>query len=332
MGKDLWDTDIPGQVTLDELFTGTNQMIAVSKILARAREEMSLYELKAFIYALTQIRWQDKMPNYVYMDKKTLADFCGVHSDPDHLSVHLHEKIKDLPEHSGVHFAIEDQGLYEDGVLISRVTMLKNQVRLKFDSDYVKLFSELQNGDYITMWADDLLSMENERSIQFYEDLRLNSDTRVTNHRGYGVRALKELFGIPETGPGSYMRDEKNGGFNRAAFEKRVIEPIVEDLSHCKMVQLLPYPDGKLYKKVKKGNRIAGYEFTWVVSNHPAVATAKEKKDLKEDIDKNPQVLKIAKDIADGAEKPKKLKGKSTNIENHEYDWNKMEKKLLDKS
>ena len=150
------------------------------------------------------------------------------------------------------------------------------------------------------MWSTDIFRMNSKRSVQFYEYLRQITDPKKSeNSVLLGIRAIKEMFEIPETGKGSYMRGKD--GFDRANFEKRVLDPIAEDLQQCRMISLIVQPDGKLYEKVKRGNRIAGYRFYWTFTAYPAVASAEEVKQIQE----RPEVLKVAKDLLSGEKKKK---------------------------
>ena len=315
------DDQIEGQMSLDDLFQPTDRLFAVSRVFARARKGMNLAEQKTFVYALSQLRFSETpKTNVVYMDKKTLGKIVGVNSDPDHLSVDLHRTIGDLPKHSFIKIADRDLDFYDSGFIITRLTMLKNRVRVKFEEEYLRLFTGLSS-NYITMWSTDIFRMNSKRSVQFYEYLRQITDPKKSeNSVLLGIRAIKEMFEIPESGRGSYMRGKD--GFDRANFEKYVIDPICEDLQHCRMISLIVQPDGKLYEKVKRGNRIAGYRFYWTFTAYPAVASAEEVKQIQE----RPEVLKVAKDILSGE---KKKKNQFTEFEQNQYDWDQLEEELL---
>ena len=321
------DDQIEGQMSLDDLFQPTDRLFAVSRIFARARKGMNLAEQKTFVYALSQLRFSETpKTNVVYMDKKTLGKIVGVNSDPDHLSVDLHRTIGDLPKHSFIKIADRDLDFYDSGFIITRLTMLKNRVRVKFEEEYLRLFTGLTSG-YLTMWSTDIFRMNSKRSVQFYEYLRQITDPKKSeNSVLLGIRAIKEMFEIPETGKGSYMRGKD--GFDRVNFEKRVIDPICEDLQQCRMISLIVQPDGKLYEKVKRGNRVAGYRFYWTFTAYPAVASAEEVKQIQERVDQDPQVLKAAKDILKG-EKKQKGKNQFTEFEQNQYDWDQLEAELL---
>lgn len=328
----LENYECEGQLSIEDVLNLSvpEELIGVSKIFARAKKEMSLAEYKTFIYSLTKFRFKEENKPFVYIDKKKLGEVLGIHSDPDHLSQDIFDNIKELPKHSFIEIAARDMGFYDSGCIITRVTSLKNQFRVKYDDEYLKLFSNLKDGEYITMWSSDILNMTSPRSIDFYEYLREHTDTRVEVNRGVmSIKFLKDMFNIPKEGKGSYMR-EKGGGFDRSNFEKRVIDPLFKDLAKCKMIEPLKQANGKYYEKIKSGNRVTGYVFYWTYSAYPGVATAGEVKQIQERVDKNPKVLKVAKDILAGEKKPKTEKKNS--CPQREYDYEALEKMLLSRT
>ena len=335
MGLNKYDEEIEGQMSFEDFFPVPQRMFAVSKIFARARKQMNIDEYKTFVYALTNIDWTKEMPETITLDKRKLAEILGVESDANLLSRDIKRKINRLSPHSFTEFADEDRQIYISGTIINTVCLTqRNKVILDFNKRYAKLFSELTK-DYITMWSTDIFNMTSERSITFYEHLRAHSDTTQECEFGFGVKALKEMFNLPKEGQGSYMR--KKGGFDRANFEKRIIDPICEDLAKCEMIQLVVQPDGKYYEKVKQGNRVMGYKFVWNVSDRPSIASATEIKQLRDNIAKDPQTLKVAKDLINGKGK-KKPKAKNTfnNFESSpdnpktKEEWGNLEDILLD--
>jgi hypothetical protein len=329
--KELDSYECKGQMTIDDLFEMEipENLFAVSKIFARARKQMSLAEMKTLVYCLTEVKWKEQAPNLIYLDKKTLANILGIHSDTNHLSVDVYDNIKDMPKHSLLEFSDKDKGFFDTGFLINRVTMLKNRVRVKFDDEYLQLFSNLEK-DYITMWSTDIFQMSSERSIEFYEQLRLNTDTREeVNQAEVGIKWFKELFNIPKDGKGSYMRAK--GGFNRTEFERKVIDPLCADVAKCRMINLVLQADGKYYEKMKKNGRVEAYRFNWTYTSHPRVASAQEVKQIQERVDQNPQVLKVAKDVLAGAKKSTQ-KNAFNNFEQREYDSDELEKLLLSRN
>ena len=323
------DYQVEGQYSLFDFMPDERSfgMIAVSKVFARAIKQMNLTEWKAFIYALTHIRWTEENKHIVYVSKYELADVLGIECEQKNITPHLRRAIGKLHKHSEIEFSDEDTQNWESGVFLTGEGVRGDFAYIKFNPDYMKLFEELKSGDYITMWADDLFKMTSERSILFYESLRNHSDTRKTNIRRYSVKDLKTLFGMDEK---AYVR--KNGQFDRMAFEKYVIDPLCEDIRKSNMINLhlSETNTGKYYTKIKLGGRVRAYEFAWEISNRPAVLTGSEKAELREDIDKDPKALKILKDIEEGKKKPKK--NGFHNYQEAGYDIAEIERQLLQRS
>lgn len=316
-----YDDECKGQMSLDDFWNIEipEKLFGVSKIFAKARKQMNTAEYKTFVYALSNLRFTEENGNKVLLDKKTLAKIVGVNSDIDHLSENLWRSIGELPKHSYIEFKDKDNDIYASGVIVSSLRMYKNRVAIKINDDYMPLFSKLEK-DYITMWSGDIFNMSSERSIEFYEQLRLNTDTRNNvNSVEVGIKWFKELFNIPKEGKGSYMREKS--GFNRTEFERKVIDPLCEDLAKSKMLNLILHSDGKYYEKVKRNGRIYAYKFSWTYTSHPRIATAEEVKQIQERVDKNPEVLKVAKDILQGEKKSKKgSKNGFNNFNQRQYD------------
>lgn len=330
---DEFESQIDGQLSIDDAVNPNDRLFAVHRIFARARKDMSLAEQKAFVYALSSLKFKEEAKtNYVYMDKKALGRALGIESDPDHLSVNLYRALKDLPKHSYIDIALEDKDYYESGVIITRLAMFKNVVRIKFEPEYLKLFTGLSS-NYITMWSSDIFQMTSNRTVRFYEELRqLTYNKNDINQHGWSTRKLKEMFNIPKDGKGSYMR--QNGHFDRTSFERYVIDPLCDDLKNCKMINLVMQPDGKYYEKVKNGTRVDGYRFYWTFTSHPGVATAAEVHELQERVDKDPELLKVAKDIVKGEKKRKKRanapdQNPFNQFEQNTYDFDELEREIL---
>ena len=252
------DRDIIPQVS--------NPLIAESRIYARAAKTLTLAERKTLIYALSMLRYTDTPDTCViYVDKRDLAEYLGIHPDTDHLSVSIHNAIKDIIPHSVISFAIQDRGLYDDGALITRVLFSKNNIRIKFEPEYLDLFTNLE-GNYITLLRDDIQKMSSIRSINFYEYLRSISFPKNNNNSTYtctlSTSQLQHLFGLPQYGFGSYIK--KDGCFDRNSFNRKCILPVCQDLEKCTMIKLIRQPNDKLYLYNK-----TEYTFRWTCTLYP---------------------------------------------------------------
>lgn len=319
------------QISLEEYLEGESKpnLFAVSRVFAEARKQMTAPEFRIFAYALSQIKWKETCPDTLYLDKKTIAKLAGVHSDIDHLSVDLNRSIGDMPKHSFLRFSDRHKGIYVNGNFVRTITMLKNVVRIRLEDEFLGLFGNLET-DYITMWSKDFEIMKTERAMAFYEFLRDNSDTRLVINEGtMSIKKFKELFDIPKDGKGSYMTSD--GHFARTHFERFVIDPICEELSKTEMIKLIIQPSKKYYEKVKEKGKVIAYRFYWTVTLYPRVATAEEVKQIQERVDKNPEVLKISKDIVKGEKKRKEKSEKNAfnNFEQNVYNFDELEKDII---
>ncbi len=332
MGLNYSDDDLDGgwhQMTIEDYFEEEVKpnLFAVSRVFAAARKQMTLAEYKALSLALSRISWKEECPDTLYLDKRELAKAVGVNSDPDHLSVDLNRAIGEMPAHSFIKFADKDKDMYLNGNFVRTVALFRNKVRIRLEGEFLPLFGNLGK-DYITMWSQDIFRMRTERSVQFYELLRENTDTRLAENVGtVSIKKFKELFDIPKDGKGSYVL---NGHFQRTHFEKRVIDPICEDLAVSRMIQLIVGQDGKYYEKVKRGNRVVAYKFHWAYTSHPSVLNAVSVTELQERVDKDPLLLKTAKDVAFGKKRKRKPKPpiQFNQFPQREYDYEELEREL----
>lgn len=260
------------QMTIEDLYEVKIKpnLFAVSRIFAEAHKQMNLAEYKVFSLGLSRIDWTQPCPDTIYFDKKELASVIGIQPDIDHLSQDLKRAIGQMPKHSFIEFDEKDKDFYVSGNFVRTIAMFKNVVRLKIEDEFLGLFGNLdakkEVSKYITMWSGDIFRMKSERAVLFYELLRDNSDTREAINSGtVGIKKFKEMFDIPKDGKGSYMREK--GGFNRTEFERKVIDPLCEELQKTEMITLILTPDGKYYDKIKHGNRVIAYKFYWTINN-----------------------------------------------------------------
>ena len=319
-------------------------LFAVSRIFAEARKQMTLPEYQTLALALSRINWTGPCPDTLYIDKKELAVYLGMQADADHLSQNLKRAVGLMPRHSFLEFNDWGKQFYVSGNFVRTVALFRNVVRIRLEDEFLGLFGNLDGKEevskYVTMWSGDVQRMRTERSVLFYELLRENSDTRLLTQEGtVSVKKFKELFGIPKDGKGSYMREK--GGFDRSKFEKRVIDPICEDLKDTRMIKLIVQPDGKYYEKVKKGNRVIAYRFMWIITTMPRVVSATEDQAVQERQIKNPGLMKIASDILTGEKRQyrqddhqagrshAKQKNQFVEMETNNYDFNALEEELL---
>ena len=134
------------QISLEEYFEEDVKpnLFAVSRVFAEARKQMTLSEHKTLVYALSQIKWKEKCPDTLYLDKKEVAKVVGINSDIDHLSADLNRSIGEMPKHSFLKFADKDKGMYLNGNFVRTVAMFKNVVRIRLEEEFLGLFGNLE--------------------------------------------------------------------------------------------------------------------------------------------------------------------------------------------
>lgn len=242
-------------------------LIAVSKVFARAQKQMNAAEFKTFIAALTKIKFtESNNSNIVTLDKRKLAKLCGFESDDGHLTSDFKRAIDKLPSNSFVRFSIKDTGEWVNGVMIDQIGYVRGQIIVRFNHDYMPLFEDLVD-NFITFLPSDIFQMKSSRTMIFYENLRLHSDTRKSVcTKTFSIDYLKELFDIPNTDKGSYVNKESK--LDVGNFEKHIIQPLISDMEHCKMIKLIVNQDGKCYKKIKEYGKVVGFSFAWKVKEY----------------------------------------------------------------
>lgn len=248
-------------------------LIAVSKVFASAQKQMNAAEFKTFIAALTKIKFtKSNNSDIVTLDKKKLAKLCGLNSDEDHLANDIKQAIQKLPDHSGIRICARFADCWESGVVVNKIHYNRGTLDIHFNHYYMPLFQGLID-NYITLFPSDIFQMKSSRTIVFYENLRLSSDTcRSICTKTFSFDCLKQLFDIPNKGNGSYVN--KNGKLDVATFEKAVIKPLISDMEHCKMIKLIMNHNGKYYEKIKEYGKVIGFSFSWKVKEYNKRRTA----------------------------------------------------------
>lgn len=308
-------------------------LIAISKTLARAKDGMSMQEKKLMAICLSKIEWKSVANNLeIWMDKKEIMELLGSTIDSSDQSVYLRKLAQETVRHSELHFSGKDKDEWEDMPLFTRRKSTKNQLMMELYQGAADLVQGLEC-EYITLFLRDILRFDSNidglRAYTLYEHLRMNSDNRRTNTRIISTKEFKELFNIPKDGKGSYMRE--NGGFDRANFEKRVIEPVLKMLGACEHVVLhergrKPNGEPLYYTKIKKHGLVQGYELMYTINKYPRAI----KPETIIDVQENPVDLKIAQDVKEGKKKPKK--NTFNNFDGRKYDFNNLESQLLGNS
>lgn len=306
------------------------KMLGVANELMRATLNMPMLERKTMLYFVSKIAWKNSNnPREIWVDKEDFIKAIELTGyDVNHKSYILRQLLKKTTADSMICFNGKDKDEWDDMYMFSRMKSTREQLMLKVNDDAMPLLEQLESGKYLTMYLEDIVNFSNDengtRAFMLYKFLRQHADTRRKCTVTLTTKELKEMWGIPKDGKGSYMRDEKHGGFNRSGFEKKVIDPVFEELSSCKHIIIYPSENGKKYTKVRKNGRIAGYDVEFVVNMHPK----KIEKETIIDVQEHPEDLKIAQDIRKGKKKetkPAPIKNRFTDFPQRHYTAEQME-------
>ena len=301
-----------------------NGLIAISKAMARAKDKMSMQETKLAFIMLSKIEWKNVKNNLeIWVDKGEIMKLLGSEIDSSDQSAYLRKLAQNTVHHSDLCFDGEDADEWEDMPLFTRRKSTKNMLMMEIYSGVAHHIQGLEC-EYITLFLSDILKFDSNidglRAYTLYEYLRLNSDTRRINSRILSTKDFKQIFNIPKDGKGSYMRE--SGKFDRPAFEKYVIEPVLNMLAKCDHVVLHDYGKDKkgqpvYYNKIKKHGMVQGYELTYTINKRPRAI----KRESIIDVQAKPEVLKVAQDIIEGKKNPKKSasKNKFDNFDGRKY-------------
>ena len=259
-----------------------NQMVAMGRALVKAKKEMSIEERKLLVMAMTKINWTKSENNLVVgLSKLEIAEVMNWTVDSSDRSAKVRLLANRLAHHSWIEIDGKDKDSWQDGFLISGMHSTRGDLYIHFSEQYRPLLEDLtRDKDFVTIWANDIYGFKSVYSYLLFENLRMNCDTRQTNWRDLSTRQLKELFGIPKDGKGSYMHyDAKKGKsvFDRTNFEQKVLDVAVGEIhDKSQMVKILPFvgeeatpnKPNKMYEKIKRNGYVVAYRFKYIVNTN----------------------------------------------------------------
>lgn len=229
-----------------------NQVIAMSNILAEKSTRFSVVQQKLFYVCLASLKQGTNQKNEIQINKQELFNCLGIEKETGRYT-RIKSEFEHLAHNSFVEFETTDG--FSQGFLIYNIRLSKNTFFVQFNDYYLPLVQELAN-NYVRLLDDDVISFNSKYSMMLYQNL-IKDKWKLTNvdHLGidYSTRQLKMMFGLSKD---DYMR--KNDSFNRSEFEKKTINKAVNEINEkSKCIKKLTY------KKVKKGNRVQYYLFTF---------------------------------------------------------------------
>lgn len=288
-----------------------NEMIAVGDEILRATLDMdSLPARKLLCYALSHIQWNgEKNDNIIVLNKHEALEAMGIPWESNRQKNVIKDMCDYLNDHTKIEFNGKDKDKWESGRIVAYAWSLDSrkfaiEIPTKMMDHFEKLGPDYGH-HFFTLYLADIIGFSNDatgaRALSLYklarQQVRPDSITRIY----LTTRQIKELFGIPKDGKGSYMRDEAKGGFDRSKFEARVLDPVCKELRACKHIRLELDEDArrdKVYGKVKSNGYIAGYVFSFTYDEHPArIYTDTKINEITDALKKDPRLAKIAEDV-----------------------------------
>lgn len=228
-----------------------NQVIAMSNILAEKSTRFSIVQQKLFYICLASLKHGTNSKNEVEINKQELFNYLDIEKENNRY-IRIKKDFEQLAHNSFVEFDTTDG--FSQGFLICNIRLSKNSFFVQFNDYYLPLVQELAN-NYVRLLDDDVVSFNSKFSMMLYQHL-MKDKWKLTNPDflgiDYSTKQLKMIFGLSVD---DYVQ---NGHFNRADFERRTVNKAVKEINEkSKCIQKLRYV------KVKKGNRIQCYLFTF---------------------------------------------------------------------
>ena len=228
-----------------------NQVIAMSNMLAEKSTRFTIIQQKMFYVCLASLKQGVNSKNEVEINKQELFNYLELENDTGRWT-RIRQEFKKLAKNSYVEFGTDEE--FCDGFLIYQFRSTRNSIFVRFNDYYLPLMQQLAN-NFVRLLDDDVVSFDSKFSMMLYQNL-MKDKWKLTNidYLGidYSTRQLKMIFGL------SIDDYVQNGRFNRADFERRTINRAVKEINEkSKCIKNLTY------KKVKKGNRVQCYLFTF---------------------------------------------------------------------
>ncbi len=240
-----------------------NQVIAMSNTLAEKSTRFTVFQQRLFYVSLASLKLnknstktdeklEKKERNEVKINKQELFEYLSITNDNNRWT-RVRNEFKKLASNSYIQFGNDEE--YADGFIICGVRSTRYNIYVRFDTYFLPLVEELAD-NYVRLLDDDVVSFDSKFSMMLYQNL-MKDKWKLTNPDflgiDYSTRQLKMMFGLDKD-----VYVNKNGNFNRTLFERKTINRAVKEISEkSKCIKNLTF------KKVKKGNRVQYYLFTF---------------------------------------------------------------------
>lgn len=276
--------------SFDEELVGMSRTFAKAFTYESTLQKWTLNQQKIFFLILSNIDWKNSgNSNFIeiIVDKaqeKLNVDYA---KNQRHVfSKRIVEDINSMIQNSFVSLQDPITKKWTSDNLINHADgdnyIIHVELNKRFMNHFERLYEAAKmNGiNFISFSEFDIYQMCSSFGTKMFIDLlNFSNHNGSINHRDYTTKQLKDLFGLPKD---AYCRNydyEKNTfvDFDRTNFEKKVLNKALTLVNNTEAVDIIPYEDGKLYKKIKDGRRVRGYEVQYRVYNIDSMKKRRER-------------------------------------------------------
>ena len=224
-------------------------LVVISNLIARATTKWTLEETKMFLCSVSQVKRRDK-DNWVAMSKREILEKLDI--NPDNGTC-LRQTFKKMMQKS--YIQLGDDEKWDDGFLFTRVRSDKKNIYIRFEETYLPLLDQLSSHftDFYLDYVKDFTRLSSY-NLYVYLCSWQDSNYQVQNKK-IAKRDLAKVFNLKE---GEYWRNygKENAKFDFPYFERRVLNPAIEEINNLKTCDMHILS----CDKVKKGKFVLGYD------------------------------------------------------------------------
>ena len=227
-----------------------NKPVVISNDLARQNTLLTLEDEKLLHCIFSQLDFNSKNPTKIELKKIDLFEKLELNSESRYSDVKkrlkglIHKSMVDVTDHEGTeHYGV---------VIINATSSYKSDsFTVQLNPNFMFFLEEMKNF-YTRLELDSIVQFDSKFSLTLYKYL---SSWRTDHYHRMLImttKELKDLFGLSKD---DYM---SNGKFDRFNFERYTLDTAVKEIN------------GKVpwwsvsWKKIKKGNRVTGYQLEWL--------------------------------------------------------------------
>lgn len=231
----------------DNMFN--DALVVISNLIARATTKWTLEETKMFLCSVSQVKRRDK-DNWVALPKRDILEKLDI--NPDN-GTWLRQTFKKMMQKSYIQLGDDEE--WDDGFLFTRVRSDKKNIYIRFEETYLPLLDQLSSHftDFYLDYVKDFTRLSSY-NLYVYLCSWQDSNYQVQNKK-IAKRDLAKVFNLKE---GEYWRNygKENAKFDFPYFERRVLNPAIEEINNLKTCDMHIIS----CEKVKKGKFVLGYD------------------------------------------------------------------------